>query len=425
MRYQDQQYDDSHPDVAKSDPVPVPPPTRDEPVDEVPDQDRREDTTYDSRTDDDRVAEEALADRGTFDDPVTVDERAEAERSEVGGFDGTDDADAVTGTRDDSGFGRTDGDRDVATAGPVGAEAEPNLDRTDAMPRAGLGPDVDRDLDSDRDLDRTEATPEADLDRTEATREADLDRTEAPGDADLDRSDYDRDHVAEPAPQPTAFGAATVGGAAAAAAMAGQGRAEPHDVRDEDTARRGDGTADDQLANVDTTPADRYADATQPAGDRDLDADDRTLDTEPGPERLDAVPPVTARTDVGTPASGTDTAFDGQPIDGQPLGEVAPAGQLMPGDVPAEPVAALLPAETGQDFQDRWREVQLRFVDDPRAAAGDAQRLVEEAVESMARALAEQKDKLGGWDSGDAGDTERLRVAVRRYRDFLDRLLGL
>jgi hypothetical protein len=394
MRYQDHQYDDTHPDVVKSDPVPVPPANRDESVGEDLGPDRREQTTYDSRTDNERVADEALVDRGTFDDPVTVDERAEAARDEASGPGAVGDATGVDDTRDDSGFGQTDADRDLTPTGPVGTEAEPNPDRTETTPRAGLDRDVDayRDVDADRDVDGYR-----DVD---ADRDVDVDR-------DLDRADYDRDHVVEPAAQPTAFGAATVGGAAAAAAMAGQGRAEPHDVRDEDTARRGDGTVDDQLAYADRTPGDRYADTTEPAGDRDLDADQRTLDA----ERIDMVPPGTA---------GTDTT-----VEGQPVGEVAPTGQLMPGDVPAEPVAALLAAETGQNFRERWREVQLRFVDDPRAAAGDAQRLVEEAVESLARALAEQKDKLGDWNSGDASDTENLRVAVRRYRDFLDRLLGL
>jgi hypothetical protein len=394
MRYQDQQYDETHPDAVKSDPVPVPPPKRDGPVDHDLDQDRREETTYDSRGDDDRVAEEALVDRGTFDDPVTVDdERVTAERRADTAPDAVRDAGAVDDTRDDSGFGRVDADRDRTAAGPVGAEADPEADdRTEPMPIGGL----------DRGDD-------------EAERHERVDRTDRPSDADIERSDYDREHVTEPAPAPTAFGAATVGGAAAAAAMAGQGRAEPHDVRDEDTARRGDGTVDDQLAYADAAPADRYADTTQPADQADLDRDRSARDS--GWDSADTL--------AAGPTGRPDTPVTDTTADGQPLGEVAPTGELMPGDVPAEPVAALLSAESGQDFRDRWREVQLRFVDDPRAAAADAQRLVEDAIESLARALAEQKDNLGGWDDGGPGDTEKLRVAVRRYRDFLDRVLGL
>jgi hypothetical protein len=91
--------------------------------------------------------------------------------------------------------------------------------------------------------------------------------------------------------------------------------------------------------------------------------------------------------------------------------------------VPAD-AATLFAEETAQDFRDRWRDVQLRFVDDPRAAVGEAQSLVEEAIEALSAALREQKAKLGGWQESGSADTEQLRVAVRGYRDFLDRVLG-
>ena len=90
----------------------------------------------------------------------------------------------------------------------------------------------------------------------------------------------------------------------------------------------------------------------------------------------------------------------------------------------AEPVVTLMSADAAQGFRDRWRDVQLRFVDDPREAAAEAQTLAEEAVDAMVSALTNQKNELGSWQSAEAGDTERLRVVVRRYRDLLDRLLG-
>jgi hypothetical protein len=48
--------------------------------------------------------------------------------------------------------------------------------------------------------------------------------------------------VADPPPQPTAFGAGTVAGAVAAAAMAGRDIADEPAVRDEETVAPGDGT---------------------------------------------------------------------------------------------------------------------------------------------------------------------------------------
>jgi hypothetical protein len=87
-----------------------------------------------------------------------------------------------------------------------------------------------------------------------------------------------------------------------------------------------------------------------------------------------------------------------------------------------EPIAGLWGEGTVQGYRDRWHEVQLRFIDDPPAAAREANLLVEEAVGALTAQLSRQKEALGGW-SGE--DTEQLRSVVRRHRDFLDRLLGL
>ncbi|HEX5543493.1 MAG TPA: hypothetical protein VFX60_18395 [Micromonospora sp.] len=57
-----------------------------------------------------------------------------------------------------------------------------------------------------------------------------------------------RPQVADPPPQQTAFGAPTVGGAVAAAAMAGPGRAEEPDVSDEETVAPGDGVSPDETS---------------------------------------------------------------------------------------------------------------------------------------------------------------------------------
>ena len=88
-------------------------------------------------------------------------------------------------------------------------------------------------------------------------------------------------------------------------------------------------------------------------------------------------------------------------------------------------MAAFWNEADAQGIRDRWRELQLRFIDDPETVAGEAERLVEEAVAGLTAALSRAKQELGDWRDGQSGDTERLRAAVRSYRDFLDRLLGL
>jgi hypothetical protein len=215
----------------------------------------------------------------------------------------------------------------------------------------------------------------------------------------------------EPAPQQTAFGAATVGGAAAAAAQAGPSR----EVRD-GTDRPAEGAIDDR-------------DPEGAVSDRDPDAD-------PGPDMngrdvrddLD----VDRTTALDADRAAEDRAYQDaaeQPLDGSPsdLPETAPATVDSPVETATatpveEPIAGLWGEETAQGYRDRWREVQLRFIDDPATAAREANQLVEEAVGALTAELSRQKESLSGW-SGE--DTEQLRAVVRRHRDFLDRLLGL
>jgi hypothetical protein len=143
--------------------------------------------------------------------------------------------------------------------------------------------------------------------------------------------------------------------------------------------------------------------------------------------------------DTGQPVDGVDEradVADGEvplvpvAVDDAAAPDVTGSGELLPGDVPEEPSLALFDGETTARFRDRWQLLQLRFVDDPHAAAGLAGGLVDEVVAALRDAVDRQRSALEDWQSGDgvdphAGDTERLRVAVRRYRDFLDRLLGL
>jgi len=105
------------------------------------------------------------------------------------------------------------------------------------------------------------------------------------------------------------------------------------------------------------------------------------------------------------------------------------SGGLLPSDVLREPVLALLDAETTARFQARWQRLQLQFIDDPHTVTGQAGALVDEVVTALHEAVDRRRLALQDWQSGDgvdahAGDTERLRVAVRRYRDFLGQLLG-
>ena len=97
---------------------------------------------------------------------------------------------------------------------------------------------------------------------------------------------------------------------------------------------------------------------------------------------------------------------------------------MRPGDV-AQTTIAVWKADTAAEFREHLKEVQARFVDEPVAAVSQAQSLVADAVRALAEALLAEQLDLDPRQHSDNPDTEALRVALRRYRDFLERVLAL
>jgi hypothetical protein len=325
-----------------------------------------------------------------------------------------------------------------------------------------------------------------------------------------DRNDIDAPPFHEPSPQPTAFGASTVGGAVAASAMANpendrwnatdRDSAADTGVGDDANVAPGDGAVHSSTSKSTVTPPDavpatwsqpRTADrqdpdavvdiplddtrATPPGAippdsgvDRDRNQDDSVIPFDEGREggavlkddgdfdHPQAVDPATATPLAGSAVDAETAAPDAtvgsaplkdeggfddpkavDPATGTPLDrdDTAPSDSAPP-VVAAVPVAAaagpagsaatteadtLFDQDDARTFQERWREVQLRFVDSPKDAAADAAELVEEAVEKLTANLRAQRDGL----THDTDDTEQLRVQLRGYRDMLNRILSL
>ena len=91
-----------------------------------------------------------------------------------------------------------------------------------------------------------------------------------------------------------------------------------------------------------------------------------------------------------------------------------------------EQLAALFPQETAEAFRSDWDSVQIGFVDDPRKAVQQADELVAKVMKSLAESFAKQRASIEA-DVGrdEQADTENLRVALRRYRSFFERLLSI
>ena len=88
--------------------------------------------------------------------------------------------------------------------------------------------------------------------------------------------------------------------------------------------------------------------------------------------------------------------------------------------------APLFSQGEAQEFRTRWTTVQAGFVDEPRQAVQRADALVSESMKRLAEVFTEEHSKLEHeWDRGGDVSTEDLRVALRRYRSFFDRLLSV
>jgi hypothetical protein len=77
-------------------------------------------------------------------------------------------------------------------------------------------------------------------------------------------------------------------------------------------------------------------------------------------------------------------------------------------------------------FRSRWDDVQAGFVDDPRECVQKADRLVSDVVDQLTTGFSRARSRLEEqWARGEEASTEDLRLAIKRYRDFFERLLAV
>ena len=72
------------------------------------------------------------------------------------------------------------------------------------------------------------------------------------------------------------------------------------------------------------------------------------------------------------------------------------------------------------EYQQRFDHIQSQFIEDPREAVKNAEKLVEDAIERMSTTMRERVQTMHG--DADSGDTEKLRVEMKALRDFITSL---
>jgi hypothetical protein len=102
-----------------------------------------------------------------------------------------------------------------------------------------------------------------------------------------------------------------------------------------------------------------------------------------------------------------------------------PNGLTRPADaVDGQREAVFSPDEVNQ-LKPQWNAIQTKFIDEPRVSVEEADGLVASTIQRIAESFANEREKLESqWAKGDDVSTEDLRLALRRYRSFFDRLLS-
>jgi hypothetical protein len=89
------------------------------------------------------------------------------------------------------------------------------------------------------------------------------------------------------------------------------------------------------------------------------------------------------------------------------------------------PLEPLLDADGVESFRRRWHALQTGFVDEPQRVVEAADELVAELMRRLSETFAAERAGLEAqWGACGDASTEDLRVALRRYRSFFERLLA-
>jgi hypothetical protein len=119
-----------------------------------------------------------------------------------------------------------------------------------------------------------------------------------------------------------------------------------------------------------------------------------------------------------------------EPIENEPLVEERvdekPTRSARPADTVDEDLAPLFESDDAKKFRSRWLVIQSKFVDDPSAAVKQADDLVSDVIKSVTMNFSNRRIALENqWNAEENTSTEDLRMAIKRYRSFFDRLLTL
>jgi hypothetical protein len=202
---------------------------------------------------------------------------------------------------------------------------------------------------------------------------------------------------------------------------------------EDDAEDSGEDAADDEPAGEALEPYEVGAPAPpatyQAAGDSDDRDEEEAVSRPDGAATVDISGPDDEEAEE-EPSAGMTLA----PATPQPRSDEAAAAEVEGGDAEAAVVQAdatpavrsgALLATDAEAVRRQFLDIQAGFVDEPRQAVEQAGELVEALHQKVLESLHAEREQLDEALAGDEPSTEDLRVALRAYRAYVDRLLGL
>jgi hypothetical protein len=153
----------------------------------------------------------------------------------------------------------------------------------------------------------------------------------------------------------------------------------------------------------------------------EAEADTATLAE--APDRAARVAPADVRAMPPAGANRMDRAVypdEDDPLIAQPAADVRAENRRSDG----EALEPLFTPEVAENFRRDWDAVQIGFVDDPRQAVRKADELVQQVLHNLTDHFSGERNRVEA-QGAQADSTEALRMALRRDRAFLERLLSL
>ena len=89
-----------------------------------------------------------------------------------------------------------------------------------------------------------------------------------------------------------------------------------------------------------------------------------------------------------------------------------------------ERLEPLLSVDDAEQFRGRWQSIQTTFVDEPKDSVQEADQLVTEVMQRLTQTFQQERQSLESQLDRDDLSTEELRIALKRYRSFFERLLS-